>query len=368
MTRKGVAMIEPLRIGRHEVRFPVIQGGMGVRVSGGSLAGHVARCGGVGLVAAAGIALNSPFYSGANYLQAEPEALKAELAKAYAIAPDGVIGVNVMVALSDFETLVKASIEGGAKVIVCGAGLPLTLPELTAHAPEVALVPIVSSVRAAQLIAKKWEKSYHRLPDAVVVEDPDTAGGHLGEKLENIGTGTYDHYATVRGIKEFFKAEYGANIPVIAAGGVWDRADLQNALAQGADGVQMASRFVATVECDADDRFKQAYLDCRQEDIGLIMSPAGLPGRAIVKNSDNIALYDETNATACDNGCLKKCTYKESGERFCIVRALDRSQRGDVESGLVFCGTNAWKADRIVTVQEIFDELFGEAAAAEEAA
>lgn len=349
-----------LRIGKHEARFPVIQGGMGVRISGGNLAGHVARCGGVGLVAAAGITLNSGLYNGKNYFQSEPEAFKAELKKAYEIAPDGIIGVNVMVALSDFETLVKAAIEGGAKVIVCGAGLPLSLPELTAHAPDVALVPIASSLRAAQLIARTWEKRYHRLPDAVVVEDPDTAGGHLGEKIENIGTGEYDQYGTIRAIKQFFVDEYHKEVPVIAAGGIWDRADLEHALEQGADGVQMASRFVCTEECDADIAFKQAYLQCKKEDIGLLMSPAGLPGRAILTNTDNIRQYDLDHATPCRMGCLKKCSYKESGERFCIVTALDRAQRGDVETGLIFCGTNAWKADRITTVQEIFDELFGE--------
>ncbi|HYS42755.1 MAG TPA: nitronate monooxygenase family protein, partial [Geobacteraceae bacterium] len=303
-------MIQPLKIGKYEVPYPLIQGGMGVRVSGGRLAGHVAKCGGVGLIAAAGIAMNSPFFDGSNYMQAEPEAFKAELAKAYEIAPDGVIGVNVMVALSDFEALVTAAIDGGAKVIVCGAGLPLTLPGLTAHAPDVALVPIVSSVRAAQLIAKKWDKGYNRLPDAVVVEDPDTAGGHLGEKLENIGNGSYDQYATVREIKAFFRAEYGRDIPIIAAGGIWDRADLLHALEQGADGVQMASRFVATVECDAAESFKQAYLKGRKEDIGLIMSPAGLPGRAILTNQENILLYDQIHSTPCGNGCLKKCSYK----------------------------------------------------------
>ncbi|MFZ3208451.1 MAG: nitronate monooxygenase family protein [Geobacteraceae bacterium] len=356
-------MLKPFRIGNYEVKYPLIQGGMGVRVSGGSLAGHVAKCGGIGIVAAAGLALNSGLFTNGNYVQADLDGLKAELKKAYAIAPGGVIGVNVMVALSDFELLVGAAIEGGAKVIVCGAGLPMTLPGLTAHAPGVALVPIVSSVRAAQLIAKKWDKGYGRLPDAVVVEDPDTAGGHLGEKMENIGSGEYDQYATVRGVKAFFREEYGLDIPVIAAGGIWDRADVLNALEQGADAVQMASRFVATVECDAGDSFKQAYLSCRKEDIGLIMSPAGLPGRAILKNQEQIVLYDQIQDTGCTTGCLKKCTYKESGERFCIVRALDRAQRGDVETGLVFCGTNAWKADRITTVQEIIDELFGDAAA-----
>jgi NAD(P)H-dependent flavin oxidoreductase YrpB (nitropropane dioxygenase family) len=265
-----------------------------------------------------------------------------------------------MVALSDFESLVKAAIEGGAKVIVCGAGLPMNLPELTADHPDVALIPIASSVRAAQLIAKKWFKAYNRLPDAVVVEDPDTAGGHLGEKMENIGTGEYDQYATVRGVKEFFRTEYGADIPVIAAGGIWDRADLEHALAEGADGVQMASRFVCTEECDAEDAFKQKYIECRKEDIGLIMSPAGLPGRAILSNQDKIRQYDLDNNTPCRLGCLKKCSYKESGERFCIVTSLDRAQRGDVETGLVFCGTNAWKSERISTVQAIFDELFGD--------
>ena len=359
---------KPLTIGKYTVKYPLIQGGMGVRVSGGSLAGHVAKCGGIGIVAAAGIALNSGFFNGDNYMQADADGLRAELAKAYAIAPDGVVGVNVMVALSDFEQLVEASIQGGAKVIICGAGLPLTLPGLTAHAPDVALVPIVSSLRAAQLIAKKWDKAYNRFPDAVVVEDPDTAGGHLGEKLENIGTGDYDQYQTVRDVKAYFRDEYGRDIPVIAAGGVWDRADLLHALEQGADAVQMASRFVATVECDAAESFKQAYINCRKEDIGLIMSPAGLPGRAILANQDEIVEYDEVRSSVCTTGCLKKCSYKESGERFCIVKALDRAQRGDVETGLVFCGTNAWKANHISTVQEIFNELFQDEAGAEEAA
>lgn len=352
-------MANPLKIGKHVVRYPVIQGGMGVRVSAGRLAGAVAKAGGVGLVAAPGICLNSPFYNGKNYFSADAEAFKDEVRKAYEIAPDGIVGVNVMVALSDYEQLVKAAVEGGAKVVVCGAGMPMNLPELTADYPDVALIPIVSSLRAAQLIAKKWHKTYNRLPDAVVVEDPDTAGGHLGEKLEHIGTGEYNQYETVRQVKALFREEYQTEVPVIAAGGIWDRADLEHALAEGADGVQMASRFVCTEECDAEESFKQMYINCRKEDIGLIMSPAGLPGRAIITNQNNIRQYDLDHHTRCRMGCLKKCSYKESGERFCIVTALDRAQRGDVQTGLVFCGTNAWKADRITTVQAIFDELFG---------
>jgi nitronate monooxygenase len=351
----------PLKIGRHTIRFPLIQGGMGVRISGGRLAGHVARCGGLGLVATAGIGLNSPHYDGKNFFTADPLALKDELRKAYALAPGGVVGTNCMVAVTNYDEMVRTSCEGGAKVIVSGAGLPLNLPELTADFPEVALVPIVSSVKAAELIARKWHKGFARLPDAVVVEDPDTAGGHLGEKLENIGTGAYDQYGTVRGVKTYFREVWKAEIPVIAAGGIWDREDLARALAEGADGVQMASRFVCTEECDASDAFKQAYLDCRREDIGLVMSPAGLPGRAISKNIDQIRQRDIDLGVRCPSGCLKKCTYKADQERFCIVHALDRAQRGDVETGLVFCGSNAWRADRITTVKAIFDELFAPA-------
>ncbi len=347
-----------MRIGKHEVAYPLIQGGMAVRVSGYRLAGNVARCGGIGLIATAGIGMDSPHFKGDNYFAAEPLALKDELAKAYEIAPDGVIGTNCMVAVTDFAELVKASCEGGAKLIVSGAGLPLNLPELTANWPDVALVPIVSSLRAAELIARKWHKSYNRLPDAVVVEDPDTAGGHLGEKLENIGTGEYDQYATVRDVKAYFRDTWDLDIPIIAAGGVWGRADFQNALQQGADGVQMGTRFVCTEECDADEAFKQAYLNCSKEDIGLLMSPAGLPGRALVANVEAIRERDLEMTPTCPTGCLRKCAYKSKGERFCIVHALDRAQRGDMETGLVFCGTNAWKATRIETVAEIFDELF----------
>jgi len=349
---------EKMRIGKHEVPYPLIQGGMGVRVSGASLAGHVARCGGVGLIATAGIAMNSQRYDGSNFFAAEPLALIDELRKAYEIAPDGVIGTNCMVAVTDYAELVRASCEGGAKLIVSGAGLPLNLPELTADWPDVALVPIVSSVKAAKLILKKWAKNYDRLPDAIVVEDPDTAGGHLGEKLENIGTGEYDQYATVRGVKQLLQDEYGSDAPVIAAGGVWDRNDFEHALQEGADGVQMGTRFVTTEECDADDAFKQAYLQCTKEDIGLIMSPAGLPGRALHKNVEAIRARDLELTPKCTTGCLRKCSYKSEGERFCIVHALDRAQRGDVETGLIFCGSNAWRADRIETVAEIFAELF----------
>ncbi|RLB73160.1 MAG: nitronate monooxygenase [Deltaproteobacteria bacterium] len=351
-------MSRGLTIGQYHVPYPLIQGGMGVRISAHRLAGTVALNGGIGIIATAGLALNSDHYDGHNYFAADRQALLDEIRKAYEIAPDGIIGINCMVAVKNYEDMVRAACEGGVKVIIAGAGLPLNLPGLTADFPDVALIPIVSSVKAAELIARKWHKNFNRFPDAVVVEDPDTAGGHLGEKMEKIGTGDYDQYATVRGVKEYFKTKWDQDIPIIAAGGIWDHDDLQYALAQGADGVQMGTRFVVTEECDASDEFKQAYLDCSKDDIGLIMSPAGLPGRAIRKNIEQVRQRDVDLDVYCPSACLKKCAYQTSRERFCIVHALDRSQKGDTETGLIFCGTNAWKADHISTVKEVFDELF----------
>ncbi len=213
-------MISGLTIGKHKVPFPLIQGGMGVRISGYRLAGHVALNGGIGIVAAAGLALHSDKYDGKNFFEADRQALIDELRKAYEIAPDGVIGVNCMVAVKNYADAVLASCEGGAKLIISGAGLPLNLPGITVDFPDVALVPIVSSVKAAQLIVRKWQKSYQRFPDAIVVEDPDTAGGHLGEKMEKIGSGEYDQYATVRGVREYLREKWDVDIPIIAAGGV----------------------------------------------------------------------------------------------------------------------------------------------------
>lgn len=352
-------MSKGLTIGKHSVPYPLIQGGMGVRVSGHRLAGHVALNGGIGIIASPGLALGSATATGQDYFADDRQALLDELRKAYEIAPKGVIGVNCMVAVSNYDDMVRASCEGGAKLIISGAGLPLSLPRLTADYPDVALVPIVSSLKAAQLIARKWHKGFGRMPDAVVVEDPDTAGGHLGEKPERIGIGEYDQYATVRAVKNYFRDEWNLRIPIIAAGGIWDRKDLERALEEGADAVQMASRFVVTKECDADDAFKQAYIECTPADIGLMMSPAGLPGRALIGNISAIRQGDLDADLYCPVGCLKKCAYRDSRERFCIVRALDRAQKGDRDTGLIFCGTNAWKADRISTVKEVFEELFG---------
>ncbi len=351
--------VAPLTIGRHTVRFPLIQGGMGVRISAGGLAGHVALCGGIGTVATAGIGFGSGLSPGRRLPEASARATREEVARAVRISRGGVIAANCMVAVREHEVVVPAACEAGAKIIVSGAGLPLSLPALTAGYPDVALVPIVSSVRAAGVIARRWERAYGRLPDAVVVEDPGTAGGHLGDRRESIGTGAYDHYGTVRGIQGLFREMWGVKLPVIAAGGVWGCEEFRAALCEGADGVQMGTRFVVTEECDAVARFKQAYLDARREDIGLLDSPVGMPGRGLVANVPRIREYDRQRGFRCGVACLVHCTYRESGEGYCIMEALARAQAGDVENGLVFCGTNAWRAERIGTVREVFEEIFG---------
>lgn len=349
--------IAPLRIGTHELRFPLVQGGMGVRISGSRLAGAVARCGGLGVVATAALGFRS---GGKGRIDAAGEReTAAEVRRAIQGSGGGVIGVNCMVALKEYDRVVRAACEAGARVVISGAGLPFTLPGLTADFPEVALVPIVSSLRAAEAIARRWSSRHGRLPDAVVVEDPDTAGGHLGDRMEIIGDGSRDHYGTVRAIRAMFRTEWEVEVPVITAGGVWGRVEFLRALAQGADGVQMATRFVVTEECDADVRFKQAYLDARPEDIGLIRSPVGMPGRALRANVERIAAADRDRRFTCPASCLHDCSYRDSREGFCLVEALSRAQEGDVESGLVFCGTNAWRAERIGTVREVFEEIFG---------
>ncbi len=356
------ASVSPLAIGRQTLRLPLFQGGMGVRISARRLAGAVARSGGLGIVATAALGFRS---GGKGRIEAAGEKeTRAEVEEAVALAKGGVVGVNCMVALREFDRVVPAACDAGARVIVSGAGLPFSLPALVAGHPEVALVPIVSSLRAAELIARRWERRHGRLPDAIVVEDPDTAGGHLGDRAENIGVGGRDHYGTVRAIKEMFLRDWQVRVPVIAAGGVWGREEFLHALEQGADGVQMATRFVVTEECDADRRFKEAYLTARPEDIGLIRSPVGMPGRALRANVERIAAADRDRKFTCPASCLEECSYRDAGEGFCLVEALSRAQAGDVETGLVFCGTNAWRAERIGTVREVFEEIFGVEAAA----
>ncbi|MBI5695620.1 MAG: nitronate monooxygenase [Nitrospirae bacterium] len=347
-----------LKIGKHTPRFPVVQGGMGIRVSAHRLAGAVAKAGGVGTIASVALGLASKHYTGKNYFEANKMALTDELTWARQAAPDGILAVNNMVAITDYEDMVRTSAESGANVIICGAGLPMQLPEFTKDFPDVALVPIVSSVKAARLIVRKWEKAYGRIPDAFVMEAPSTAGGHLGAKPEEVYSPEFTLEAVVPELVEYIASELKVDIPVIAAGGIWSREDMLAAFALGAKGVQMGTRFVCTFECDADDAFKQMYLDATEKDVELIKSPVGLPGRAIHnKFLEDVAIAPPAKHK-CIANCLKHCGFKVGKQGFCIATALSAAHKGDIDHGLVFSGSNAPLCTRIVTVEDIFADLF----------
>ena len=351
-----------MKIGKHQPRYPLIQGGMGVGISGARLAGNVARCGAIGTIASVGLCHDSPHFDIAkhNYFEANQIVIKEVLASARAIAGEGsILAVNCMVALTDYATQVRAAAEGGADIIISGAGLPLSLPEHTKDHPDVALVPIVSSAKAASLIVRRWEKKYGRLPDAFVVEEPATAGGHLGAaSIEQVFDPSLSLSVAIPEVVRFVEEEMKVDVPVIAAGGVWDRSDLDRVFALGARGVQMGTRFACTEEGDASPRFKQAYIDARPEDVVLIHSPAGLPGRALKNPFVARYLEGDVESKPCLANCLARCPYQRSRETFCIAAALVDAFNGDWETGLFFCGSNVARAEKIERVPDIIAELF----------
>lgn len=351
-----------LKIGKYQPRYPLIQGGMGVDISGPNLAGNVAKSGAVGTIASVGLAHSSPHYviENHNYFEANEIVVKEAIAKAKSIAGnDGIIAVNCMVALTDYDRQVRASAEGGADIIISGAGLPLRLPDYTRDFPDVALVPIVSSAKAASLITRHWEKKYGRQPDAFVVEEPATAGGHLGAMtIEQVYDPALRLEKAVPDVVDFVENEMKSDIPVIAAGGIWDKNDIQRAFSLGAKGVQMGTRFACTYEGDASDRFKQAYIDAKEEDVVLIHSPAGLPGRAIKNPFVAKYLEGEVESKPCFANCLSHCRYRKTRETFCIAAALVDAQAGNWETGLFFCGSNVVKVNKIEHVEDIINELF----------
>lgn len=355
-----MSTLPELKIGHYTVKYPIIQGGMGVKISGPNLAGHVSACGGIGTIASVGLACDHPKFDGKNYFDINELAMADAIKQARAIAPDGVIAVNSMVALTDYDRQVRSACEAGADIIISGAGLPLKLPDITADFPNVALVPIVSSVKAADLIIRRWEK-HHRVPDAIVVETPLYAGGHLGAtKMEMVNDESFSLERVIPELVSFLSDTVKIDIPVIAAGGIWSRDDIDAALALGARGVQMGTRFACTVEGDASDRFKQAYVDAKDEDVVLIMSPVGIPGRALRNPFVEKYLSGSPASKSCWARCLTHCSYIKDGVTFCIARALVDAYEGDWENGLFFCGSNVTKCSKIESVREIFAELTGE--------
>ena len=351
-------MNKDFRIGGLLIPVPIVQGGMGVGISMSGLAAAVANQGGVGVISAAGLGLvhrNSTL----DYLQANIEGLKIEIQKAKE-KTQGIIGVNIMMAMTNFADLVRTSISEKVDVIFSGAGLPLDLPKFLTPDSTTKLVPIVSSGRAAKIICEKWKSLFDYLPDAIVVEGPK-AGGHLGFKKDQI---TDEHYSLEELVPQvvdtvkYFEDKYGQEIPVIAAGGIYSGTDIYNIMQKGAKAAQLGTRFVTSDECDASMAFKMSYINAHENDMEIIQSPVGMPGRAI-NNSflDKVKLGLKT-PIKCPFHCIRTCDISSSP--YCIVAALYNAYKGNMKSGYAFAGSNAYLATKISSVKEIFSELMEE--------
>lgn len=344
-----------LQIGNITAKIPIIQGGMGIGVSMSDLASAVANNFGIGIISAAQPGFKEDDFE-TNSKEANKRSLRNEIRKARILSPNGIIGVNIMVAMKNYKEMVETSVKEKIDLIISGAGLPMDLPEMV-KGSETKAVPIVSSGKAAALIAKIWDKRYSYLPDAVVVEGPQ-AGGHLGFKLEQLNN--IENYALTNIVKEVisslkpFEQKYNKKIPVIAAGGVYTREDIENCINAGAAGVQMATRFVATYECDADIKYKEAYINAKEEDIEIVKSPVGMPGRAIKNNFLEKVKNGNIKIDKCF-GCIKTCNPNDTP--YCITKALINAVTGNIDEGLIFVGANAYKIDKITSVKELMEEL-----------
>ncbi len=347
--------IEPLVIGDLTARVPVMQGGMGVGVSLSGLAGAVAAEGGIGIISTAQIGYRDPNFD-LEPIACNLRAIQTEIDKARQIAKGGIVGVNIMVATQKYEEYVKAAAEAGADLIVSGAGLPVDLPKYV-QGSGTKLVPIVSSVKSVQVIMKYWLKKYDIMPDAVVIEGP-LAGGHLGftrEQAENPEALHYDDEVLkiLRYVNEAGE-EHHTRIPVIMAGGIYTREDMEHYLVLGISGVQMATRFVTTYECDADDAYKQCYIRAHKEDIMIVQSPVGMPGRAIRNPFIEKAKAGQIPHGRC-HSCISACNPAKTP--YCITDALINAATGHVEEALLFCGTNAYRAEKMEYVKDIMAEF-----------
>lgn len=347
-----------LKIGDLVAKIPIIQGGMSVGISLSGLASAVAEEGGIGVIGTAMIGMSeSDLYS--NGLEANLRALKKEIRKTREMT-QGIIGVNIMVALTNYADMVKLSIEEGIDIIFCGAGLPLDLPKYLTNGSKTKLVPIVSSDRAAKIICKKWLSRFNYLPDALVVEGPK-AGGHLGFKMEQINDPDYVLEKIVPQVIDAikpFEKDHQKDIPVIAAGGVYSGKDIYKFLKMGAAGVQMGTRFVATHECDAAIEFKQAFVDAKEDDLVLIKSPVGLPGRAVRNKFIEDVNLGVRKPFKCPYHCIKTCDPKNSP--YCISFALISAKKGKLKHGFAFAGTNAYRIDKIISVKALITSLLQE--------
>lgn len=349
--------LESLKIGNLEARVPIIQGGMGIGISLSGLASAVANAGGIGIISGVQIGFKEPDFV-KNNLEANRRALRKEIRRARELAPEGVLGVNLLAAMTTYDELILTAIEEGIDLIITGAGLPLDLPKLV-QGTRTKVAPVVSSGKAAAVISKAYDRRHGVAADLFIVEGPE-AGGHLGFKKEQVLSGETpkleDLVVEVLEAVKPYEEKYGRKIPVVAAGGIFTGEDIARFISLGAAGVQMGTRFVATDECDADLSFKEAYVASRKEDIRIVQSPVGMPGRAIANAFTERMDEGKIPVKRCYN-CLVPCDPRTTP--YCISDALMHSATG--ETGLLFAGSNAWRVEEIVPVAKLMDELTREA-------
>lgn len=354
--------IKPLKIGELQAKIPLIQGGMGVGISLGNLAGVVANEGGVGIISTAQIGFKEKdFY--VNTLAANLRAIEKELKKARKIAPKGILGFNIMTALTNYKEQVLAAVKAGADIIISGAGLPVDLPAFV-QGYKTKIAPIVSGKKSAQVILKYWDTRYKKTADLVVIEGPK-AGGHLGfkkDELEKYGFGACkkDYSEEVLEIKKVvqeYENKYSKKIPIVLAGGITTRDDVKNAFDLGMDGVQVGSLFVTTEECDAHINYKNSYVNAKEDEITIVKSPVGMPGRAIKNKFMSQVMAGENFPPKKCLKCLKKCN--QANIPYCITERLINAAEGNVDNGLLFCGANAYMQNEITTVHRVIEKLFG---------
>ncbi len=347
--------MKPLNIGNLSVPVPIIQGGMGIGISLSGLASAVANMGGVGVIATVGIGLIDTAYQG-NYRQKNIDVLRKEIRIARQ-KTRGVLGVNIMSVITNFADMVRTSLEENIDIIFSGAGLPLDLPKYLNNGLKTKLVPIISSARAASIIYKKWIQNFNYIPDAFVVEGPK-AGGHLGFKADVLNDKNQKLEKLLHdilGVVKDMEVKHNREIPVIAAGGIYNGKDMFQVMKKGASAVQLGTRFIATDECDASNEFKQEFIRAGMEDIKIIKSPVGMPGRSINNAFLDEAVEGKRKPLKCNYNCIKSCNPQTTS--YCIAEALLNAYRGNLKNGFAFSGSNGWQVDKISTVSTVFSEL-----------
>ena len=353
-----------MKIGKYEIEKPIIQGGMGVGISWDKLAGNVSLEGGLGVISSVGTGYyqNKEFshkniqdkpYSEENFYS--KDGLIQIVKNTRKICGDLPIAANVLYASNDYGRIVQDACEAGVDIIITGAGIPTNMPEFTKDFPDVALIPIVSSARALKLICKKW-KRYNKLPDAVIVEGP-LSGGHQGFKYDDCFKEEFQLENIVPPVIE--EAKNWGNMPIIAAGGIWDKNDIDKFLDMGCAGVQMATRFIGTYECDAHQSLKDVLIAAKEKDIKLLKSPVGLPARGVITNLQKTIEAGTAPKVACISNCVAPCNRGEEAKvvGYCIADRLSAAYLGDKETGLFFTGTNGYKLKALMSVKELMDKL-----------